>query len=82
MVVRWVISLKASAGGETMQRTAPRLTVFRRSGERFVPTEVAVGRSDAAYVEITGGLLPGDRVVVSGAGKLRYAFDSPELPEG
>lgn len=30
MVVRYVISLKASAGGGTMQRRAPRLTVFRR----------------------------------------------------
>ena len=36
MVVRYVISLKASAGGETMQRSAPRLTVFRRNGDRWL----------------------------------------------
>jgi ketosteroid isomerase-like protein len=36
MVVRYVISLKASAGGETMQRSAPRLTVFRRHDDRWL----------------------------------------------
>jgi ketosteroid isomerase-like protein len=36
MVVRYVISLKASAGGKTLQQTAPRLTVFRRKGDRWL----------------------------------------------
>jgi ketosteroid isomerase-like protein len=36
MVVRYVISLKASADGGTMQRSAPRLTVFRRNGDRWL----------------------------------------------
>ena len=36
MVVRYVISLKASAAGEAMQRRAPRLTVFRRDGDRWL----------------------------------------------
>jgi ketosteroid isomerase-like protein len=36
MVVRYVISLKASAEGEAMQKSAPRLTVFRRNGDRWL----------------------------------------------
>jgi len=36
MVVRYVISLKASADGSAMQRSAPRLTVFRRNGDRWL----------------------------------------------
>lgn len=36
MVVRYVISLKASADGETMQQSAPRLTVFRREGDHWL----------------------------------------------
>jgi ketosteroid isomerase-like protein len=36
MVVRYVIRLKASAGGKRMQRNAPRLTVFRRNGGRWL----------------------------------------------
>lgn len=35
MVVRYVISLKASAEGKLMQRNAPRLTVFRRDQDRW-----------------------------------------------
>lgn len=36
VVVRYVISLKASADGRTMQRSAPRLTVLRRDGDRWL----------------------------------------------
>ena len=36
MVVRYVISLKASADGKAMQQSAPRLTVFRRDGDRWL----------------------------------------------
>jgi ketosteroid isomerase-like protein len=36
MVVRYVISLNASAEGEAMQTRAPRLTVFRRSGDGWL----------------------------------------------
>jgi ketosteroid isomerase-like protein len=36
MVVRYVLSLKATVGGKAEQRSAPRLTVFRRDGDRWL----------------------------------------------
>jgi ketosteroid isomerase-like protein len=36
MVVRYVLSLNASVHGKAEQRSAPRLTVFRRDGDRWL----------------------------------------------
>lgn len=40
--------------------------VYVENGDEFVKQDVALGRSDDRYVEITAGLAPGDRVVVRG----------------
>ncbi|MEZ5890450.1 MAG: nuclear transport factor 2 family protein [Xanthobacteraceae bacterium] len=36
MVVRYVLSLDATVDGKVVQRRAPRLTVFRRDGDRWL----------------------------------------------
>jgi ketosteroid isomerase-like protein len=36
MVVRYVLSLNATVDGKEEQRSAPRLTVFRRDGDRWL----------------------------------------------
>jgi membrane fusion protein, heavy metal efflux system len=47
--------------------------VFLENGEYYVGEPVGLGLRDTTFVEITDGLLPGDRVVTRGAYQLQFA---------
>ncbi len=49
------------------------LFVFLDKGAYYVGVPVGVGRRGEAYVEITDGLVPGDRVVTRGAYQIQFA---------
>ncbi len=52
-----------TVGGETV--------VFVETAEGFLPKPVTVGRTNRTHVEITSGLVPGDRYVATGAFNLK-----------
>lgn len=55
-----------------------RMYVFVVAGRRVERREVAIGRRTAGEVEITGGLAPGERVIVEGTQKVRAGVEVTE----
>ncbi|MER3447504.1 MAG: efflux RND transporter periplasmic adaptor subunit [Candidatus Dadabacteria bacterium] len=57
--------------------------VFVKNGNRFIRQDVGTGASDDRYVEITGGLYPGDKVVTDGNREVytKWLFGSGSLEE-
>jgi Cu(I)/Ag(I) efflux system membrane fusion protein len=89
------VTLHARASGpavlsvprEAVIHTGQRSVVVRAlDGGRFQPVEVSVGREFGDWIEITRGLAPGERVVVSGQflldseANLRAAFERLAAP--
>ncbi len=49
---------------------------FVEQGQEFKRVEVKLGRRDAHYAEVSRGLFPGDRVVVSGVNEMNNALSA------
>jgi multidrug efflux pump subunit AcrA (membrane-fusion protein) len=61
--------------------------VFLENGEYYAGQPIGLGLRDTTFVEVTDGLLPGDRVVTRGAYQLQFAaaaaaVKAPEAPAG
>lgn len=57
-------------------------TVFVKTKEGFQPRQVVTGRSDQTRVEITSGLLPGEKYVALGAFTLKAQLSKSSFGEG
>ncbi len=65
-----------------LQTVEDRPTVFIETPGGFVPQPVTLGRRNDAYIEVTGGLTPGQRYVMSGAFTLKAQLAKGSFGDG
>ncbi|MFP6617069.1 MAG: efflux RND transporter periplasmic adaptor subunit [Candidatus Hydrogenedentota bacterium] len=65
-----------------LQVIEDKISVFVKTEEGFEPRAVTVGSTDNTFVEITSGLVPGERVVTEGAFTLKAEMGKGSLGDG
>jgi cobalt-zinc-cadmium efflux system membrane fusion protein len=65
-----------------LQSVEERPTVFVETPEGFIPQPVTLGRRNAAAIEVTSGLVPGQRYVTRGAFTLKAQLAKGSFGDG
>jgi cobalt-zinc-cadmium efflux system membrane fusion protein len=65
-----------------LQSVEERPTVFAETPEGFIPQPVTLGRRNAAAIEVTSGLVPGQRYVTRGAFTLKAQLAKGSFGDG
>ncbi len=67
---------------EALQKMEGKPHLFMEKEDGFIPEPVALGRSNGRYVEITSGLLPGQKYVSKGAFTLKAQLSKESFGDG
>ena len=90
LVIGQAVSLRVFVSAVTEAVTVPNSAIVddagqpvifvQVGGERFERRAVQLGNRESGLVQITGGVAPGERIVVRGAPLIRLAALSPQVP--
>ncbi|GAJ20130.1 unnamed protein product, partial [marine sediment metagenome] len=70
------VPAKVAVAKDTLQHLDNKTTIFVRTDHGFEPRTVTLGRSNDAFVEITSGLEPGEKIVTKNSFRLKAELEN------
>jgi len=70
------VPAKVAVAKDTLQHLDDETTIFVRTDHGFEPRTVTLGRSNDAFVEITSGLEPGEKIVTKNSFRLKAELEN------